>query len=345
MRAWPSYLPDLTLWHPWHSQRGTLPLAWRGLDLPGVCRDLGVPVWSPAKPWRIELPGIELRDLRGDTERIMEWGTPRGTLRSRWTLGPDGDWWQAEYPVKARDDLAPALLIAEARRYVLQPRANAPQGQEVIHAIELPQRPWSELFHAFLGWSEGIMLFLEEPEALSRIVTVLEEKLAELEAGLARSPCDALLCPDNLDGQFISPADFEAHLGKSYQRTAAVMHEKGKKIVAHVGGPVRRLLPGLAAAGIDCIEGICAAPQGDSPLPEARAAVGADLTLWGGLAQDYLLANRSEADFVAAAREALQQTAADPCAILGIADRVPVDALAERLVSLTSLAREVDPSP
>jgi hypothetical protein len=338
MKAWPRFLPDLTLWYPWHRQRGTLPAHWKDHDLAAVCRALGAPAWEPVKPWRAELPGIEVRDDRGGTERILEWRTPRGTLRSRWTLGPDGDWWQSEYPVKSAEDLAAALLVAQARHYVSQPvpQASFP-GESPGRVLELPQRPWSELFHSFLGWSEGLMIFLEEPDRLQEMVTLLEASLSALERSLASAPGDLVLCPDNLDAQFISPPDFEAHLAPSYQRTAAIMHQGGKLVVVHVGGPIRRLLPGLAASGIDCVEGICGPPQGDASFPEARAESGS-VVLWGGLAQDYLLSTRSEREFLGAAREAVREAAADRRVVLGVADRVPVDALPERLTAFAEMA-------
>ncbi len=335
MQAWPRFLPDLTTWYPWHSQRGTLPARWKDDDIGGICRDLGAPAWDPVKPWRIELPGIEVHDTRGQAERLLQWGTPRGTLTSRWTLGPDGDWWQSEYPVKSAGDIAAALLVAEARQYTAQPAPA--QREHEVRVTELPQRPWSELFHSFLGWSEGLMIFLEEADRLQEMAMLLETRLAALERSVAAAPGDVVLCPDNLDAQFISPPDFEAHLAASYQRVAAVMHDAGKRVVVHVGGPIRRLLPGLAVAGVDCVEGICGPPQGDASLPEARAESG-DVVLWGGLAQDYLLGTRSEEEFLAAAREAVRQAAADHRVILGVADRVPVEALPERLAALAEMA-------
>jgi hypothetical protein len=346
MERWPRFLLDLSLWHAWHAARGTLPSRWKGLDLPGVCAALDTPCFRTVKPWRAELDGIRETTERTDSERILRWETAHGALVSRWTLGPDGDWWQAEYPVKTRDDLAAAREVAEARRYVVTPDvaldapldAAAPAGGDII-AMELPQRPWSELFHAFLGWSEGLMLFLEEPNALQGIVEPLEGALESLVTGVAALPSAVVLCPDNLDGQFISPSAFDEHLAPSYAKSAAKLHARGKRLVVHVGGPVRKLLPGLAGSRIDCVHGVCGAPQGDASLAEARSASGSGMTLWGGIAQDYLLENRTRAEFEAAVEAAFQQAGADPEAIIGVADRVPVDAIAERL---EWLAREAN---
>lgn len=335
MQDWPRFLADLTTWYPWHRQRGTIPARWKDHDIGGICRALGAAAWEPVKPWRLELPGIGVRDERGDAERLLQWETPKGILTSRWTLGPDGDWWQSEYPVKSGSDIEAALLVAEARHYATLPATAAPAHAPRV--IELPQRPWSELFHSFLGWSEGLILFLEEPDRLREIAALLEERLAVLEESLAGADADLVLCPDNLDGQFISAPDFDAHMAASYRRTTTLMHDGSKRVVVHAGGPLRRLLPGLAAAGVDCVEGICGPPQGDMTLLEARAECGG-VVAWGGLAQDYLLATRTEEEFLAAAREAVRQAAADPRVILGVADRVPVDSLPDRLMTLAEMA-------
>ena len=94
--ASPTYLPDLTLWYNWHRDRGTLPPpAWQDRSLPQIARDLGVPIWLPVRPWRVETPGVRVETVEDEGTRITTWETPAGTLTSRWTIGPDGDWWQA----------------------------------------------------------------------------------------------------------------------------------------------------------------------------------------------------------------------------------------------------------
>ena len=335
---WPRFLPDLTLWHHWHATRGTLPDRWKAMELPRFCRTLGVPLWHTVRPWRLELPGVRVHDARGATERTLVWETPRGTLTSRWTLGPDGDWWRAEYPVKGPDDLAAALAVARSRRYIVKPAFADKPADDALPALELPLRPWSELFHAFLGWSEGLMLFIEEPRGVREIAQALEESLAGLVDELAALPGRLVLSPDNLDSQFITPAAFEENLAPSYRRAAEAVHAAGKLLVVHVGGPARELLPALAGSGIDCLEGICGAPQGDTTLAEARALCNPDIMLWGGIAQDYLLSSRTQVEFETAVEAAFSDATRDPRAVVGIADKVPTSALPERLERLSRMA-------
>jgi hypothetical protein len=84
------------------------------------------------------------------------------------------------------------------------------------------------------------------------------------------------------------------------------------------------------------VEGVCGAPQGDTPLSQARALCGQTMTLWGGIAQDFLLPTRSQDEFEAAADAAFAEAARDPRAVVGVADKVPVGALPERLRQLTT---------
>ncbi len=114
------YLPDLTLWHKWHQGRGTLPEAWRGYSLAQVAEALGVSAWIVEHPWRVEHTGIAVTTEKVQGERIIRYETSAGTLTARWSLGPDGDWWQTEYPIKTVEDLAAAREVVAARKYVVE---------------------------------------------------------------------------------------------------------------------------------------------------------------------------------------------------------------------------------
>jgi hypothetical protein len=199
-------------------------------------------------------------------------------------------------------------------------------------------RPYSDLLHTMLGWGEGLMLLMGEGRPmLMEMLGLLEEKLAALADQIAGLEGDVLLAPDNLDGQYVSPRVFREQMAESYRRTAGAAHAQGKQLVVHAGGPVRRLLPLLATAGVDVVEGVAPPPQSDATLAEARAAAGPDLILWGGIPQDLLLAEHDETEFEAAVKEAAAQVAQDSRTIIGIADRVPVDADIARLQAMPRL--------
>ena len=343
----PLWLPDLTVWHEWHAARGTLPEEWKGLGLSDVCRALGVPVWAVARPWRVELVGAEIRTEERDGERTIRYVTRVGTLVERWSLGPDGDWWETEYPVKTDDDLAAARQIVEARSYVMAPeewaRLDAAVGPDGVVVMEVPARPYTDILHSLLGWSEGLMLLLGDGRtAILEMVEVLEARVQACIRQVAELTGAVVLSPDNLDGQFVSPSDFRDHLAASYRAAADVLHASGKRLVVHAGGPVRRLLAPLAEAGIDAVEGISGPPQGDTTLAQARRLAGPGLTVWGGIAQDLLLPSHADGDLAAAVKGAVRDGRGDGRMILGVADRVPVDADISRLWAISGLVGQAD---
>ena len=362
----PTFLPDLTLWYARNLERDSLPVAWRDWSLQDICRELGVGAWLVQKPWRIEYDGIIYAEEQDGASRIRRWETLGGVLKARWILGPDGDWWQSEYPVKTVEDLPLVEEVVRARRYVVDKshmkdssqkacKAGDIAGDDLYPAIELPMRPWSELLHSYIGWAEGLMIAFDESERLGELSDILEDKYALLLKELVEFPQTIFLSPDNLDGNFISPGIFEGQLAAGYTRTAEFLHSWDKSLVVHIGGYSRSLLAGLANCGVDCVEGVCGPPQGDASIPESRSLCGNKLTLWGGLAQDWLLPSCTDAEFRAACDSALADIQADSRAVmgvagkqadkpverravLGIADRVPADAVIERLRYAAGLA-------
>lgn len=337
------YLPDLTLWYEWHRGRGTLPAQWLGWSLPEIARDLGVPIWLTVQPWRLETSGVTVSLEEREDERVVRAETPAGSLQARWTQGPEGDWWQVEYPVHEASHLAAALALAEARSYTVDgsglERAQELVGEDGVLALELPRRALSDLLHEFLGWGEGLT-FLSDP-LVQQMLIVLENKLQLLVREVGLLPGQIVLSPDNLDGQFVSPRLFERHLADSYRLTTRMLHRHDKWLLVHAGGPVARLLRPLAEAGVDGVQGVAGPPQGDTTLAEARQIAGAGLTLWGGIPQDYVLDVHGEPAFQAAVAQAAADAATGGRMILGIADRVPPAADMARVRAIPALLARV----
>jgi hypothetical protein len=332
----PVLLLDLTLWHKWHAGRGSLPAGWNSVI--EAAKALGTAAWAPFKPWRAEYDGVEVTTEETEEQRNIVYRAGGRTLLARWTRGPDGDWWQTEYPVKTPEDLQSAVQIAAARRYVLDAAGldewQTAVGDDGIAPLELPMRPYSDILHTMVGWGYGLTLLQGEGKHLvARILASLEGAAARLAEELVQLPGDLLLAPDNLDGQYISPRAFNEYLAPSYTATVDLARRCGRRLVVHLGGPGRRLIPLLAQSGVDSIEGIAGPPQSDADLAEAREVAGPGITLWGGIPQDLLVAEHDEAEFEAAVRQAVAHARADASgrSIVGVADRVPVGAELNRL--------------
>ena len=332
------FMPDLGPWFEWHSRRGTLPEAHRESSLAGIASALNCPAWMVRTPWLLEHDGIDVISEESETQHVIQYHTNHGVLSEIWSLGPDGDWWQIEYPVKDEEDLDAAEEIVKAMQYRLQsssPR-EADSNPDIIEAIQLPKTPYSDMLHTMLGWSDGLMLMMAEEARLTELLAVMEEKRRELIQNLATEFSHSIfLAPDNLDGQFISPASFENHLESSYQKTCEILHQRNKYLLVHIGGGSRHLLPLLAGCGIDALAGISGPPQSDASLSEARKATGSDITLWGGIPQDYVMPMHDLSVLIESVEAAKAFAQIDNRTIIGIADHVPVDAEFSRLKEIS----------
>jgi hypothetical protein len=331
------FMPDLGLWFEWHSKRGTLPEAYRESSLADIATALNCPAWMVHAPWRLEYDGIDVISEASETQRVYKYHTKSGVLSETWSLGPDGDWWQTEYPVKDEDDLDAAEEIVKAMQY--RKPSNPPEidaNPGIIDVIQLPKTPYSDMLHTMLGWSDGLMLMMAEEDRLTELLGVMEAKRNELIQVLAAGfPHSIFLAPDNLDGQFISPVSFENHLESSYRKTCETLHQHKKYLLVHIGGNSRHLLPLLAGAGIDGLAGISGPPQSDATLTDARKATGPNISLWGGIPQDYVMPMHDLSVLIESIEEAKAFAATDNRAIIGIADHVPVDAEFSRLKEIS----------
>jgi hypothetical protein len=335
----PLFMPDLSLWFEWHSERGTLPEGYKESSLAGIAAALNCPAWMIHTPWQLEHNGIDVTRETSETQRVIRYHTKSKVLSEVWSLGPDGDWWQTKYPVKDEDDLDAAEEIVRAMQYrVKSPKPlEAGSNSGIIDVIQLPKTPYSDMLHTMLGWSDGLMLMMAEEDRITEMLAMMEEKRNELIQNLAGDFSRSIfLAPDNLDGQFISPASFENHLQPDYQKTCETLHRRDNYLWVHIGGISKHLLPLLAASGIDGLAGISGSPQSDAALPEARKVTGPDITLWGGIPQDYVMPMVDLSLLIKSIEEAKAFAEIDNRAILGVADHVPVEAEFSRLEEISN---------
>ena len=336
----PIFMPDLTLWYNWHKNHDTLPQQFKDATMAHIAAELGCPAWIPVRPWRME--GVNVTEEKSPTERVLRYKTPARELTERWTLGPDGDWWQVEYPVKGMDDLDALEAILESRSHTLPNDIQVTLSREThenhMTVLEMPMQPYSDMLHNFLGWSDGLMLLMGKGKArLTEMMGLMEAKLEAMAQAVKSLPVDLILSPDNLDGQYISPMAFKNHFSQSYGRTAKILHSYGKKLIVHMGGPGKHLLPLMAEAGVDAVQGISGPPQSNADLAEARTVAGPNLTLWGGIPQDLLMATHEETELINCVEEAISHAKQDGRVIIGVADRVPVGCEFSRLKTVADM--------
>jgi hypothetical protein len=338
----PIFVPDLTLWRRRNHRRGTLPARYADWSLPEICRDLGVPIWSVVRPWRMQLLGLDSQERESETERVRSVETIAGVLTWRWERAPDGAWRQVGYPVKSAADLPAAVEWSRALEYVLDTEGltelEMAIGADGLLAIELPPRPLMHIVAELLGWGDKLAL-LQEP-AIEHLTQHLENRLQPLITALAQTSVAVHVAPDSLGDTAISETLFRQQLLPSYRRTIRELHDYHKRLVVQARGPIAGLLDGLARAGVDAVAGFACPLDGEGGLAELYALANQRMTLWGGLPQEVFLPETDETTFVETVRRTARIAQGRRRLILGVAGGVPAQADLARVQATAQIIRE-----
>ena len=337
---------DLRLWYAWNRDRGTLPTVGDGAaedaSYSDISRRLGLPVVQYLRPWSIK-NGDGVTDERVITAEEQRWrfGADDNLLEAVWKIGPDGDFWQTEYPVKTSEDIDTLLNYLEARRYDF--RADILESSiedDALTVVELPSRPFAWLMLEILGWSDGLMLLMDSVEKIEAALSLAGDQVS----AITKTICEfrekyLLLSPDNLDAQFISPGFFEMYLSESYRSLTATATDNGHATVVHTGGPIGGLVPLLAETGISGLVGVSEPPQGDAGLSKIRKLSDGRLVPWGGIPQDLLMPTVDEAVAFEGVDAVLTEANECESVVLGVADHIPIEAKAERIMAVSARVR------
>ena len=341
----PIFLPDLTTWYNFHHKNDSLPSEFKGKPLEDICRFLNIPIWNTCKPWRIDSKEVEVSIKADQKEIIKTFKYQHKILTAKWIKGPDGDWWQTEYPVKNADDLKMMESYLKGRTFHMEFDAMIELEKRVnsdgIVIPLLPTRAFSWLMLEILGWTDGLMLLLDEEELIEGLVENCEFQIQQFSQRLIKSLNERgfqiFLSPDNLDGMFISPDHFDQYLKKGYEKISRICRENNSKLIVHGGGPLNRIIKPLTETGVDCISGVSGPPQGDTPIESIRNSIGNETILLGGIPQDYLMDSAENDIFISRLERIIDSCKMDTRSIIGIADHVPLEADMSKLKKIAEL--------
>lgn len=341
----PIFLPDFTTWYKWHSKKGTLPKEFTGKKMEDICRSLNVPIWNTCQPWSVESKDVEISHTEEKEEMITRYQFKDTTLTAKWKKGPDGDWWQTEYPVKKAEDLDVLRVYLEGRTFKVEMDELSDMldetGNDGIVAPMLPSRAFSWMMLEMIGWREILIMLLAQEETIRELVNLAEKQIQAftriLLEKLQSKGCKIYLSPDNLDGMFVTPKYFDEYLTKGYEETTKICHEHNSFLIVHGGGPLETILENISNCRIDCIAGISGPPQGNTPIETARLKAGEKIVMWGGIPQDYLLDLAVYENYREKFVDIINFCKKDGRSIIGIADHVPLDTDISRLKQIVDL--------
>ena len=332
-------MPD---WVPWTVYRGI------GLEREveeKLCA-MGMGHIVIARPYATGTPNVRVEEEQterdGTTFTTRRYVTPVGELSQVLQTEPGyGSSRSIEYPVKGPDDYR--VLEFMIRDTTVTPKheafvaAEQELGDAGVAIAAIERVPIQRLWIQFTGLERMGYDLYDHPTRVESVFDAMREKDRETWQIVADSAAEFLWCPDNISGEVTGPPLFRRYCKPHYDELAAVMHPKGKRLVVHMDGMMRRLVDCVAETEIDIVEAFTPPPDADLPLDEALSA-------WPG---KVLSLNFPSSIHIASPEtirnvtlELLQQAAPGRRFVLGVTENIPADAVERSLTTITETVAE-----
>lgn len=200
-----------------------------------------------------------------------EWGVTRRQGLEAYAMPDD-----ALAPVKSWNDLErwrPPEAMGDERLRTLTEFISRYKGRRAV--IFRVRDVWSGP-RELMGYEELMVQCLEDPDLVSRVVTICVDHSIALMERAAKMGADLVMTGDDIadnHGPLMSPSLWESLLLPHFKRFEDALHSFGLRHWKHTDGNIRPLLASLVEAGIDGI---------DPVDPLAGMDLGETKREWGG---------------------------------------------------------------
>ena len=285
----------LPFFHWWrHTQIGQVERECRN-------RGMGICWWRP--PYTVTYHNVDVTEIQdvSTVESVHRriYHTPVGSIYLDEKREPGvGQWkgtkswrdvspWQIARLVKEPEDYDVLKYLVEHTEYkpYYFPIEQAKKwvGDDGVVVAYLPHSPMQMLMIDWVGSERGrfYIHYAKHPEKVEEVYEAISKSYEPLYEIAAKSPADAVIFGDNIDGVLVNPRFFEKYFMPEYEKCARVLHEHGKLMGNHMDGRVGVLKDLIAKCPQDFIEALHPPPMGDLPISEALSTW-RDKVIWMG---------------------------------------------------------------
>ena len=202
----------------------------------------------------------------------------------------------------------------------------------------LPRMNVQSLYIDRMGTEKGIYALYDWPDTVEAYFRATEECHGRLIDLINVSPLRIICAGENVHAGTLSPDLFLKYHLPECRRRCERLHAAGKFVVEHWDGDVKPLLQFARETGLDGIEAVTPAPQGDVTLEEIKSALGDDMFLQDGIPAVYFDTTYSLDTLVETTRKIIDLFA--PKLLLGISDEISSTGDIERIRVVRDIVEE-----
>ena len=210
---------------------------------------------------------------------------PRGTLTATFQAGHP-----IRYPVQTPRDLRALRELWEAADYVERDVTTAFEHVERViddDGIYLPTTepsPVQRLIEYEMGLEGFCFLLADRHEEMLGLLAAMHlKRLKEYEIIARLSRAEGVIPVENTSSTLTSPAIYREHSLPQIRDYADVLHAHGKKLVLHMCGHLKALLPELKDTGADAFNAVTPPPVGTTYFEDVLDCMGEDFVIYGGI--------------------------------------------------------------
>jgi hypothetical protein len=212
-------------------------------------------------------------------------------------------------------------------------------GEDGVPLVSIGADPMYRVMREFIGYN-GVFFHLQDyPEQFRHLLGVLKEQAEVIQQVTLASPAKLILHGEHFDSQMTPPYLFREYMLPHFRSFATRLHERGKVLACHADADTSLLLGLIVEAGFDMAECFVTAPMVPLTLARARAVLGTEVIIWGGIPSVMLCDPVTDAVFERYMRELFRTIAPGDAFILGVADNVMAEAKVERVERVSEMVQ------
>jgi uroporphyrinogen-III decarboxylase len=206
----------------------------------------------------------------------------------------------------------------------------------------MPRMNVQNLYISTMGTERGILAIYDWPDTVEAYFKATEDEHNRLIDLINKSPLEIICFGENVHAGTLSPDLFLKYHLPACQRRCERLHAAGKFVVSHWDGDTKPLLKYAKETGLDGIEAITPAPQGDVTIQEIHEALGDKMFLQDGIPAVYFDTTFPVQTLIDCVRDLISRFA--PRLILGISDEISSTGDLDRILVVKEIVDEYNES-
>jgi len=263
-----------------------------------------------------------------------------------WGLEPCGVAYPAGHPIKDEKDLEkyrPPDPYAEHRFDTLREAVKRFKGEK---AIVLCGHEAFEFSHYLLGLENLFSAYVEKPEFVHRVATmVIEYKKAVLEYAIHEG-IDAVVCGDDYayrTAPLMSPEQFRTYCMPYIREMVDVAHRNGIPHIKHTDGNIWSIAEMIVSSGTDALDPI--EPMAGMDIGEVKKVYGDRIAVVGNVDCTEVLPHGSREDVVEAVKETIAKASVGGGHVIASSNSIHPGVNPENYRTMVESAREFGTYP